>query len=350
MTTPLSSLRRAALAALILLCVVHGTVFADAPPLLPGNLLVLNLHSGIVQVNPQTGAQSLWTGPGLLQQPQDMAFDGLGNVVVADFGSGYVGAVIRINTATGQQTQVCAGNPITQTKSVAVETNGTYLVANNGHPQFPTSPHIVRVDPNTGAETSVLYLPANPISDVQRIILDHDGSILLSNRAYPSITGGIYRVNAITGDVSTVSTGGFFNSVGAPRALAISPTNPRHLLTTVIGPNSNLNLSCLLDVDMDTGVQTMISSGGLVQIPRGLTIDELGNVFVLNCTSGTTGNIIQINPTNGAQTLISSDGLLAAPYAILAITPEPSSVALMLFAGPFLLRRRGGKPRLRYQS
>ena len=61
-----------------------------------------------------------------------------------------------------------------------------------------------------------------------------------------------------------------------------------------------------------SGVQTLISSGGLLAAPAGVAIDASGDFIVTDLTND---SIVRVTPS-GVQTLISSGGLLAAPAGV----------------------------------
>jgi hypothetical protein len=321
---------------------------AAASTLVPGNLLVLDAQDGnghglILQVDRHTGAQSVWQSGGYLHQPTDMVYDGRGNIIVSgNSESGPPGELIRISLATGQQTLVSQGGWLSGTASLAVESGGTYLAASEGPLRYPFSPNIVRVDPVTGVQNLVMYAEAwsgSPISSIGRMILAPDGNVLLTNAFYDDGVSGIFNVNAVTGAVSSVSTGGFFGTVGPPKALRLNPSDLHHLFVT--DPSSlSPNISGLLDVNLDTGSQTMLSTGGLLQAPFAVNMSELGDLFVSNLYrfGKTVASLVEVNPTTGTQTLISSGESLITPVAILVIpTPEPASGVLLVVGGVLLL-------------
>jgi hypothetical protein len=314
----------------------------SADALTPGNLLVLDTQNGtghglILQVDPQTGAQSVWESGGLLQQPLDMVFDGLGNIIVSDLQNGNPSELIRINLATGQQTLVTQGGWVVGSGSVAVESNGSYLSMDEGRQEFPRSPNIARVDPLAGTQSLVMHAPAwsgSPISDPARMVLAPDGNILLTNTFLDDGVTGIFKVNAVTGAVSTISTGGAFSTIGAPTGMQLNPSNAHQIYVNVSSPQQ----SAVINVNLDTGVQTTLSTGGLLQALLAMSVSASGNLFVSNYNiHGAEPSIIEVNPTTGIQTPIASGGYLITPTAILVIpTPEPAS-GLLLFAGGALL-------------
>jgi hypothetical protein len=323
---------------------------------IPGDLLVANSingnHDGVIlQIDPNTGAQTVWASGGYLDEPSSMAFDGLGNLIVADYEGGNTGAIIRINLATGQQTEVATGNWMIGTSSVNVEKAGTYLAINQHDNEDPPSPNIVRIDPTTGAQSVVLNAPArsgSPIANPTNSILDANGNMICANAALDNGTSGIFNINSQTGAVTPISTGGIFASM-PPSGISPDPAEPQDILTTCTDI-SNFSLSEIVSVNILTGQQSVIVNGGLLQVPSALADDPNGDILVANevhfytlpGTPGglyTTASIAAVDPGTGKQTLLSSGGLLYDPGAILYV-PEPSSLGLIALVTLSSLRRR----------
>src|ERR1041385_9107142 len=71
--------------------------------------------------------------------------------------------------------------------------------------------------------------------------------------------------------------------------------------------------AAVLRIDSVTRVATVISSGGTLVRPFGVTIDRNGDILVSD--TGALA-IIRINPATGDQTVVSSGGILGTPYGI----------------------------------
>jgi hypothetical protein len=331
-----------------------GSVASAALPI-PGDFLVADSQNGnghglILQVNPNTGAQSVWASGGFLDQPTSLAFDGKGNLIVSDFENGYTGAIIRINLASGQQTEVATGNWMAGTTSVNVEQAGTYVALNDNSVDNPPSPSVVRIDPSTGAQSVIVSAPANsgsPLALPNHSVLDANGNILCTNAADDDGTTGVLKINSQSGAVSVVSSGGNFNTI-APSGILIDPSNSQNLLVSCedyISPSQ----SDLLSVNIATGAQTVLATGGPLLAPIAIADDPSGDVFVSNfahaytapgsfTTSFTTASIVRIDPVTGKETVVSSGGNLVTPQGMLYV-PEPSSFSVTLFLGTFLFGR-----------
>jgi hypothetical protein len=73
----------------------------------------------------------------------------------------------------------------------------------------------------------------------------------------------------------------------------------------------------IIKVDPDTGAQTMISSGGLLDAPQDVAIDAAGDIIVIDKhPSGGPMQIIRVYPDNGDQEIISEDGLFDNPMGL----------------------------------
>jgi hypothetical protein len=324
---------------------------AQAAPLIPGDLLVLDTDNGfgagkVIEVDPHTGAQTIWASGGYLDQPTAMAFDGKGNLIVTDFENGYSSAIIRINTTTSQQTEISKGGNLVGTVDLAIESAGTYLTLSQHPITYPMSPSIDRINPTTGAQTLVVYAEAwsgSPLSLPQHMVLTPDGNILVSNAEYEDGVTGIFKVNATTGAVSTVATGGIFSSSGGPDGLLLNPTNPNQLYMTVndLGTPS---IDGLYVLNLITGAETAISTGGLLLSSGPVTEGASGDLLVLS-KSG----VVDVNPTTGVQTLLVSGSSFITPSNVLLIpTPEPATAGLfalglagLAVVGGRRLRNRG---------
>jgi len=69
----------------------------------------------------------------------------------------------------------------------------------------------------------------------------------------------------------------------------------------------------IIKVDPDTGAQSVISSGGYLQMPFEPVIDATGQIVVSD-----SGRLLRINPATGAQTILADNGsgLLGVPYGL----------------------------------
>ncbi len=176
---------------------------------------------GLIRVNSTTGARttissnSTPSGSVSFEEPTSVTRDGAGNLIVADRdayrGSG---AVIRVNPTTGVRTVISrneapSGGPsFADPTDVTLEANGNILVADSG--AFGGTGGVIRVNPTTGVRTvlsrngSPAGGPAfaNPVS----LVVDSTGTAFVSDMSAFGGSGGVLRVNSLSGARTTLSS------------------------------------------------------------------------------------------------------------------------------------------------
>jgi hypothetical protein len=86
----------------------------------------------------------------------------------------------------------------------------------------------------------------------------------------------------------------------------------------------------VIRVDPVTGAQTVISSGGFFVSPRGVAIDRNGDILVADISAfGGSGGVIRVNATTGAQSVVSSGGRFVDPEGIMVV-PSPVPPVLVV--------------------
>jgi hypothetical protein len=129
---------------------------AAAPTLNPGDLLVVDNQYGVIQINPETGAQTVVSRGGYLNTVSNsaraIALEASGQILVTDAtialaDGSIVGGVVRVNPATGAQTMLSSGGLLDDPHGVDVEANGDIVVTARAG--------VVRLDPVTGTQTLV---------------------------------------------------------------------------------------------------------------------------------------------------------------------------------------------------
>jgi Ca2+-binding RTX toxin-like protein len=85
----------------------------------------------------------------------------------------------------------------------------------------------------------------------------------------------------------------------------------------VADPNAAGGGGAVFRVDLDSGAQTLVSSGGEFEDPTGIT--AVGSrLFIADPSSGDSGAIIEVDPASGEQRVLSSGGSFAAPTDVAA--------------------------------
>jgi sugar lactone lactonase YvrE len=182
---------------------------------------VAGANPGVVRVNRTTGVRTsvsnnTWPvgGPNFTS-PNGIAVEADGSILVTDLG----GSVIRVNPITGARTTLSdnsspAGVPTFRGPwDIAVAANGDIFVVDTDLSGVGSK--VIRVNPLTGAR-SLVSRNASPAGAPDfawpwGLTLDPNGDLLVSDRMAFGGTGGIIRVNPITGVRTTVSS----NATGA---------------------------------------------------------------------------------------------------------------------------------------
>ena len=160
------------------------------------------------------------------------------------------------------------------------------------------SPSIDRINPTTGAQSLVVFAEAwsgSPLSLPQKMVLTPDGNIVVSNAEYDDGVTGIFKVNATTGRSRRSRPAASSPTLKAPVGLLLNPTNPNQLYMTV-DDTATASKDGLYALNLTTGAETAISTGGLLQSSGVITEGLSGDLLVLS-NSG----VVDVNPTTGAK-------------------------------------------------
>lgn len=295
---------------------------AAAVVLHPGDLIVTDNNNAslpgyVLDINPITGAQTLISSGGLLVQPDGVAIDRLGNIIVSDFGGldGSFGSILKIDLATGNQTVVSTGGNLVYPTSVNIDPNGQLLVTQQG--VGLVSGAVLRIDPTTGAQTVIASLGS--ITTAEDAVVDPHGGILVSS--FQSISG-IVRVDPATSQQTVLTSGNFLGS--GIFDICVDQNTDHNLL---VAGNSGL-----VSVNTLTGDQSILSTGGFIHRLLSVSQNSSGLTYVTDGPDDNTpGSVLAINLQTGTQTVISSGGYLITPNGIIVV-PEPTGLAGMILA------------------
>ncbi len=260
--------------------------------------------------------QNVVTASGVFDAVYGVAVAANGDLIVADPSNGVPGSgkVVRVNPNTGAQTVISSGGNLVNPDGVALAANGDIYVADSG---LAT---IIRIDPTTGAQTVVSS--GGDFVEPTDLAIAPNGDIYVADGGYMPgtvVVGAIIRVDPTTG-IQTVVTQGTGPGVPVPSQMAFDAAGDLFAVYTPLagGPGE------VDQVNLTTGTRTMISSGGLLVNAAGLAIDRDGSLLVTNLSDVTgtlPGNIVRINPTTGTQTVAYSGGSLFVPLE-LAVAPN----------------------------
>jgi hypothetical protein len=109
----------------------------------------------------------------------------------------------------------------------------------------------------------------------------------------------VHRLDPVSGVQTTVSNGG---ALIVPRGIQVEADGSLVVVDGVVPPSIKL-----LRIDPATGMQTQLSPAGLLNQPRGLGLEANGSFVVASSAS-----VVRIDPLSGAQSLVASGGNLAA--------------------------------------
>lgn len=178
-----------------------------ASPLHTGDVVVAlcdssrsGAESGVVQITPSTGAQSLLTSKGNLACATGIAIEPSGQLLVTDR---FANSVVRVDPASGAQTVLTSSGLLNDPRGLAVSQAGDVYAASLA------GGGVVRIDPVSGTQTLVASI-AHPLDvDIDAagdlIVLDSVGS----TDAAPT---NVWRIDPATGAATLVSSNGAFDS------------------------------------------------------------------------------------------------------------------------------------------
>lgn len=221
-----------------------------------GDLIVIS-EQGLLRVDPVTGAQTLIAPREAFIHATSIAIEANGDLIVTDSGVfKEAGAILRVDPVTGAQTVISSGGHLIFPGGVAIDGNGDFLVVDHQTPGG--SGYVLRIDPQTGAQTIVSS--GGSFVDPTDIAIDENGDLLIADaNAFGGLCplrgcGGIIRVDPETGAQTTVSALGIFTN---PLSIAIEADGS----LLVVDAHAFTGLPPrLIRVDPDTGKQTLVSS------------------------------------------------------------------------------------------
>lgn len=270
----------------------------------------------------------------LFQRPYDLAVEPDGNLLVVDLGTPdrADGAVIRVDPLTGRQSLVSSGGEFFDPTGIAVAPDGQLYVVDN-HARDDDGA-VIRVDPRTGAQTLVtegdlLDLPFG-------IAIERDGDLVVANRMASGAVGSgclplgkVVRVDSGSGDQQLVAQGDELGELAWPLGLAVA-ADGGILVANECGGGAGL-----VRVDPFGGLQidlTWNNQQDVLVTPERIAFDPAGALLVSDFNVGPDqdGGIVQVDPDSGSQTLVRAGELFNHPLGIAAVPNRPPSAALTL--------------------
>jgi len=267
-----------------------------------GDIIVADRRdSGLIFVDHLSGAQhtlspSLPGGQGFV----DVTTNLNGDVFAIAAASGNV---YKIDTTNGGQTLVSSGGNLHFPFTVEWAPDGNLYVT---EPSF--SGGLIRVDPVTGAQSVVVA------GLVQGFAVDANnvGFIALSDAAQAPAFH-LYRVDLVTGEKVRISNTG----IHTPAGLTVDGSGK----IIVVDSGGSAAPFDVLRVDPASGAFTSVASGGPLMNPWGVTVESNGTLVVVDHQKLNSCNppppapvtcpgvLYRVDPTSGAQTFVTEKGL-----------------------------------------
>lgn len=277
-----------------------------------------NTFGEILRIDRTTGQIAHVASGELLKSSQSsMAFDAQGRLlVVAQSG------LVRVDPSSGAQTLLSSGGILYSPKGVTVESNGAIIVTTLGTTGVPAA--VVRVDPDTGAQSVVSSggLLVRPF----RVTVDAAGDLIVSDSKGFGGSGGVLRVDPVTGAQAPISSGGYLTNAGD-----LTIDDQGFLIVGFASPPfpgcETYAGSGIVRVDPDTGAQALITTNGLLCTYISLTVDVDGTYLVGGVFDNyAPGRIMRVDPDTGAQTFVvytmdTPNDLLIVPGSITSLPP-----------------------------
>jgi DNA-binding beta-propeller fold protein YncE len=299
---------------------------ASAVTLNQGDVIVLESYpSRIVKIDPTTGQQTLITSAISDPLTEKVEYAPWGKLYAVTR-NGSTGSLLEIDPSTGNVTTVSTGQYFINPRGLDFTSTGDVIVIDSGSTYFQGS--AVRVDIATGQQT-LLFSNYNQYGV-------WDGAVAPNGDLYViSPQGPLAKYNGTFANVAYLGGNG------------ITFADAHHLISV-----ATYGTGYIAQTTLPTGQVTTITSGGLLDNPLDVAVDRgTGSIYVANFDNP---SIVKVDPISGMQSLLSSGGLLTAPTGITvvqnAVVPEPSTGMLLLCALGLLAaarcgcRRRAARP------
>ncbi len=337
-----------------------GAVPLHAGDLLVADPEAAGGQGAVILVDPKSGSQTIVSSgadPSL-----GASFDGLNGIALGPDGRIYTtgrqansiaAKVIRVNPATGFRVAVAVGDKLTSDfggpRDLAFEPTGNLLVTTISGVGPAVHPALIRVNPATGAQTEVST--RGFFSSPWGVAVDSVGEILVADTtawplsncttAWGSACGAILGVNPVTGTQRVISNGGD-DSLGAisedPLAL-VPDAKGRILVADPVADLPGPGFGGVVRVDPASGFRLAISVAHNFAQVSDLDRDATGDIFAVDpramkCAGTCSGAVIRVDPTHGNQAIVSSGGEFRSPQSIAVVPPECAGAWARIVGSP----------------
>lgn len=282
--------------------VASTATIAVRPILSAGRLLVADSNGRqIVLIDQTTGAEFSVSKDGLITHPASLVVTKAGQIIVLD-----ESGIVRVNPLTGAQTAIVAASalpaaPNLSRNGMAQEADGMLLIANG-------DAGIVRLDPSTGIVTS---LTTDPLLAVG-VGIGLNGEIYATHvGAFVGGESSIVRVDPTTGALTTIATGG---NIVLPSSVQVE-ADGNLLVSNVLsfmGGEDNI-----VRVNPSTGAQTLLTSGNSLDGTFQIGLGADGKIFA---PVEDARRIVQIDQVSGVQsTVTQATGVFQGSHAVVVL-------------------------------
>jgi sugar lactone lactonase YvrE len=274
--------------------------------------------TGIIAIDPQTGAQTVVSEGKLFVLPTYIAPGPTGTIYVCDLNAGEngLGAIIQVILATGGQVLVAQGGLINHPNGLAYFPASKMLYVVNVGKSDGAVHTLVAIDINSGAQTLVSETPSGfsvgvglcimpkgaalPWSGSQIFVGDEPGNVQGED------PGKLWRINPLSGVQTLVAWGDLFNHPSDICATA------NGVLIGNTGSAANGYAGSVVHVDLATGRQKLVASFPASTGLDSLDVDADGTIYVGAIANGPThGRIYAVDPKTGAQSVLSEGQFLS---------------------------------------
>jgi len=279
--------------------------------------------TGIIAVDPTGVQQTPVSIGGSFSAPRSITEGSNQQLYVADLKAFGSGAIFQVDPNSGQQTVIAAGGLINGPIALTF-INGSLFVANQGD-GLGSVQSLVQIDPTSGQQTLITssagFITPTGIAPAVAgnvFITDEPGGI------FGTQPGALWFVNVRSGVQSLVSSGGLFDH---PVDLAVEPSGTLIVVNT--GSAANNYAGSLVRLDPQTGIQTLVSSFPADTGLNKIAIGSDGTIYVGAISNGSTpGRIYAVNPVTGVATTFSSGGSLSLVEGLAIYHAPPSTGGL----------------------
>jgi hypothetical protein len=319
------------------------------PSIPDGTILVTTSHSafssvpqdsfpvGIIGMSPSTGSQFPISTGGLFSVPTYVAEAPDGQLYVTDLQAFSTGIIIRVDTNNTQHL-VARGGFLNGPNALAY-VDGLLYVGNTG--DGSGSIHsIVRVDPSTGAQTLISNgdtgtstggNTATTLNDTTKNWKPNQWagwSVLINGNTglgqWLTVVSNTATQLTLAGSWATIPDSMSTYEIGFSVPTGMTAYNGNILVSDEPGGSGGADPGGVWQVNLTTGVQTILTHGGYLVHATDIALEPSGNLLTMGATSATDslGSIVRVNPTTGVQTQVSHDGIL---YYLDGMTVDPST-------------------------